>query len=175
MILRKTPRAQQLHRRSAEKFLPVVAHSEPTIRQPRPPERRVIRFGVARRSFLPPHQVPLRHYCDVRLNSRVRAGSLPGDESIGVFAGRFPLKIHTQQVDVALGSFRPDFEGNSTLWVALEVERQFIPTLHHGIERNIARMGIPLANPLAVEAHDQRRARIVVDDERVLLRGWRTL
>src|SRR5260370_34650444 len=40
---RKTLRAQQLRRRSAEKFLPVVVHSEPTIRQPRPSERRVIR------------------------------------------------------------------------------------------------------------------------------------
>src|SRR6266852_9873154 len=87
-------RAQQLRRRSAKKFLPGVVHSEPAIHQPRPSERRVIRFGVARRSFLPPHQVPLRHYCDVRLNPRVRGGSLPSNESIGVFAGRFPLKIH---------------------------------------------------------------------------------
>ncbi len=57
----------------------------------------------------------------------------------------------------------------------MQVERQFIPSLHYGIERNRARIGIPLADPLAVDAHDQRRARIVGDDERVLLRGWRAL
>src|SRR6266851_4347783 len=61
-------RAQQLRRRFAEKFLPVVVHSEPryplakTLWAPRDPP-----MAVARRSFLPPHQVPLRDSFVARL------------------------------------------------------------------------------------------------------------
>lgn len=99
--------------------------------------------------------------------------SLAGNEIIGVRSGGFPLEIQSQQIDRTGGSLGPDVNGDLILRLGLQLDAQFIFPLHNGVEWNGARVGVPLANPRAVDAYGNRRSSEIGDAERmVLCREW---